>query len=260
MALKILQPTSIYPIVLNLEEDIQVLIQKANRGSYLAIPAHCYLVVIEIVENPVYVQLFTTDKEQLSDIFPQRGLQIQLLLPHEWASSNDFLVKTMITSAWMTQSIKLKEAVMLFVNKAAEFQQHRLAFFGAFYSLLSEIKNSIQVADALIPNDEEKVKEAAQYLANDFANHPPTVEELALKASMSLSKFKTLFKQIYGESPYQYHQRAKLAYAAELLTTGRYTVSQVSYKVGYSHSIKFIKIFEKYYGTTPGKYKQIINQ
>ena len=103
--------------------------------------------------------------------------------------------------------------------------------------------------------EQEKLQIIEQLLVENFTNRPPSIESMATMIGMSVSKLKLLFKDFYGVSIYQFHQRAKLNYAANLLKTRRYTVSQVAYKVGYSNSIKFIKIFDKHFGTTPGRFK-----
>jgi YesN/AraC family two-component response regulator len=47
----------------------------------------------------------------------------------------------------------------------------------------------------------------------------------------------------------------KMGYAAHLLKQG-ITDSYASEAIGYSNSIKFNKIFQKYFGTTPYEYKK----
>lgn len=259
MATKLISFTNTFPISLTLDEGIQIQIGKANRVNFIKPISNEYLIFIELAEdissNITYVQLLTSNTVKISDIFPQRGIQIQIILFQNWIFRNDFLGNNTISKFWISQSAKLKDNIQSLIGKAAGYQNDKLAFVVALYSLLNELKNANHLAEELPDSDQDKIHEVTKLLSSNFAVHPPTASDLALKVGISVSKLKTLFKKIHGESLYQYHQRAKLSYAADLLRTQRYTVSQVSYKVGYSHPIKFIKIFEKYYGTTPGKYK-----
>ena len=76
-------------------------------------------------------------------------------------------------------------------------------------------------------------------------------EQLAKMANISLAKFKRIFKQVYGTSPYQYHIAYKLNVALEMLKTREYSVSEVGYAVGYQNLGHFSKAFHKYHQVLP---------
>lgn len=94
-----------------------------------------------------------------------------------------------------------------------------------------------------------------KYIIKGIENIPPTTEEIAEEAGLSLSQFKVLFKKQYGKPFYQIYIEHKMAYAAKLLKEG-YTSVVVSERIGYIHPIKFNKMFQKYYGMTPYKYQK----
>lgn len=79
----------------------------------------------------------------------------------------------------------------------------------------------------------------------------PSNENLAKLAGMSLSKFKRLFKQVFGKSPYQYYLAFKMDKAMELLVEKEYSVSDVGYFIGYSNLSQFSKAFKKYHKVLP---------
>lgn len=261
MVLKSLPPSNSSPNVLLLDEGIRIHIQKANRVTAPVVFDKEYFILIEAEENAplnatVYVQVLTVDTMEYSNVFPRRGIRILIGLPETWVLKYDFLKDTPMRDTLVSRSVELSDAIHLFLNKAADFPKDKLAFYGSFYSLLIELKNNLYQSEQLPVNDREKVMEVAKLLSSNFSATQPTVSELAQQVGFSPSKLKILFRKNYGESPYQFHQRAKLAYAAELLRTQRYTISQVSYKIGYSHSIKFISIFKKHFGITPGEFKK----
>jgi AraC-like DNA-binding protein len=83
----------------------------------------------------------------------------------------------------------------------------------------------------------------------------PTIEEVAKEVGWNPALFKSRFKSYYGKPFYQAYIEQKMKYAAELLTEGWKAV-EVSEKVGYSQPIKFNKMFQKYFGITPHKFKR----
>jgi AraC-like DNA-binding protein len=87
-------------------------------------------------------------------------------------------------------------------------------------------------------------------------NQPmPTIEQLAAQATMSPTKFRELFKKMYGSSIYQYHLVARLTLGKELLMENEYTITQISYKVGFAHPPAFIKAFRIHFQTLPSTFR-----
>ena len=82
----------------------------------------------------------------------------------------------------------------------------------------------------------------------------PDVTEVAHSLGLKPPIFKNSFKEIYGKPFYQYYLERKMKLAANLLKTGM-RASTVSKQIGYSHPIKFSKMFQKHFGLTPKKYQ-----
>lgn len=98
-----------------------------------------------------------------------------------------------------------------------------------------------------------KVKE--QMLAQ--LETPPVIKELAVGASMSSSKLKRLFKQIFGNSIFNYYQEARMKEAALLLKEGKRSVSDVGYQLGFTNLSHFSRVFEAHVGMKPKKYSTL---
>lgn len=94
-----------------------------------------------------------------------------------------------------------------------------------------------------------------KYIIKGVEKVPPGSEEIAEEIGLSLSQFKALFKKRYGKPFYQIYIEHKMAHAAKLLREGCTSVV-VSERIGYVHPIKFNKMFQKYYGTTPYQYQK----
>jgi len=79
-----------------------------------------------------------------------------------------------------------------------------------------------------------------------------------LSSEMGWSKSHTYRKvrSITGISVNQYIKETRLQEAAKLILNSNNTASEISYKVGFSSPSYFNKCFSKYYGVTPGGYKE----
>mgnify|MGYP001942453495 CR=1 FL=1 len=86
----------------------------------------------------------------------------------------------------------------------------------------------------------------------------PHIEEICEDTGLSESQFKKSFKKIFGYSPYKHYLNYRMQRAKELLLTGRYTISEVSYMLGYENLTKFSKAFKKCLGMLPSQYIRLI--
>ncbi|EKT3958595.1 helix-turn-helix transcriptional regulator [Flavobacterium psychrophilum] len=89
-------------------------------------------------------------------------------------------------------------------------------------------------------------------------NVPPLLSNLAKQSGMSESKLKKLFKQIFGNSIFNYYQTFRMKEAARLLNEKKLTVSEVGYHLGFSNMSHFGKIFEEHIGMKPKKYSSSV--
>ena len=86
---------------------------------------------------------------------------------------------------------------------------------------------------------------------------PVTLEETAEAAGISASYLSRLFKKETGMLFVDYIQKERIEAACNMLTYSDYTAAQISEYLCFSTQSYFIKIFRKYTGTTPAKYKKI---
>ncbi len=62
---------------------------------------------------------------------------------------------------------------------------------------------------------------------------------------------------ITGRTPVEYIREMRMSRAAELLSQGKFSVSEVMYTVGFSNSSYFSKCISKEYGMTPTDYMKV---
>lgn len=83
---------------------------------------------------------------------------------------------------------------------------------------------------------------------------PPQLAQLAQLAGMSASKLTDLFRQVFGDSIYDYYQKARMAEAGRLLRQAGYSVSETGHQLGFSNLSHFGRLFEKHYGIKPKRF------
>ena len=81
-----------------------------------------------------------------------------------------------------------------------------------------------------------------------------SVDVLASKLSMSRMQLYRKLKAILNQSPVEVIRSYRLQRAAQLLRSGQYNVSEVTYKVGYLDQRSFRKQFKKEFNMSPSAY------
>lgn len=129
------------------------------------------------------------------------------------------------------------------------------------YELLSLYFSKTEETDTqrcpfLVDEDNvQKIRKAKDLVISNMTD-PPGLEELADAVGLSLKKLKTGFKQVYGDSVFNFLLDYKLQYARKLLDTQDFMIHEVGQQVGYSSPSHFIEAFRKKFGITPKKYVQ----
>lgn len=114
---------------------------------------------------------------------------------------------------------------------------------------LRENKNYRAINNA----DAEKLMMVRNEVLSDLSA-PPVLHELAQIATMSETKLKQLFKQTFGDTIYNYFQKARMEEAVFLLKHAGRSVSETGYELGFTNLSHFSRLFKKYYGITPKKF------
>lgn len=81
--------------------------------------------------------------------------------------------------------------------------------------------------------------------------HPWTLNELTELAGLSDEHLRRLCLSEYGHSPMAHVTQLRMQHAASLLPSGRYTVAEVAYRVGYENPFAFSTAFRRTQGASP---------
>ena len=80
-------------------------------------------------------------------------------------------------------------------------------------------------------------------------------EELSEVANLSRSQFQVKFRRQVGMSPAEYVTHRKIERAVKLLSSGRFSVTDVAFRLGFSSSQYFATVFKKYTNKHPRDYR-----
>jgi len=163
------------------------------------------------------------------DTTPQMAIVLNQILNFEVHSS----IKTLYVKG------KIYELLSLYFNKNEDSENEKCPF------LIDE-------------HYVAKIRKAKDIVIDRMAE-PPTLQELSSEIGLPLKKLKEGFKQIYGDTVFNFLFHYKMEEARRLLETNTYNVNEVGLQVGYSTSSHFIAAFKKKFGITPKKYVQSVN-
>jgi len=101
--------------------------------------------------------------------------------------------------------------------------------------------------------DNDFLDRITEITEENLSNDRFGVSELARKIGMSRSNLLRKVKKNTKLSVSQFIRKVRLENAKKMLRETSFTVSEISYKVGFSSSSYFVKCFHEYYGYSPGK-------
>lgn len=129
-------------------------------------------------------------------------------------------------------------------------------------TLLSQIIFSIKnntciLSNSLSPKQQRdmlRMKQMLQYIQTHYMEEID-IEEIAQSALISVSECLRCFKNTIHTTPIQYTIEYRLKKAAELLSATDFTVTEIGTQCGFVDMSYFSRMFKKFYGCTPKKYR-----
>lgn len=79
---------------------------------------------------------------------------------------------------------------------------------------------------------------------------------LAVNNHYSYDRFRHLFAEHFGKSPYAYLTEQRITHAKRLLKNSNSSITDIAFDCGFNSSSQFTNIFKKYMGVTPKEYKK----
>ena len=131
-------------------------------------------------------------------------------------------------------------------TKAGQYQAAAL-----LHALLCQILQHARKAQPRLTDD---IAGARDYILSHL-EEPLSLEDLAARSLLSLSRFKQKFKDQVGTAPRNYINFHKIERAKQLLLEGR-SATDTAMELGYSGSDYFSVIFRRYTSLSPSQYKK----
>lgn len=102
--------------------------------------------------------------------------------------------------------------------------------------------------------DTELLKKIESTIRDNLTNPEFSIGMLCQGLGMSRSCLLVKIKKLTGDSIIGYIKSIRLKLAVELIRTGRYTIKEVAYKVGFNDSHYFSRAFKNQFGLAPSYY------
>lgn len=100
----------------------------------------------------------------------------------------------------------------------------------------------------------ERVHAAAEILRQTITD-PPSLAELARRVSLSESKLKTGFHQVFGTTAFGYLRQQRMQLASQMLISGGHSILDAAHVVGISNPSHFAALFKQQFGVNPKQYQ-----
>jgi len=110
-----------------------------------------------------------------------------------------------------------------------------------------------------VSQDEVFIAKLLEFMDKNIENSELTVDEMVSEMAMGRTVFFNKLKSLTGLAPIEFIRELRIKRAAQLLKSGDFNVSQITYMIGMSDSRYFSKCFKKVYGVTPSEYKKSLN-
>ncbi|UQZ82595.1 HTH-type transcriptional regulator YesS [Paenibacillus konkukensis] len=96
----------------------------------------------------------------------------------------------------------------------------------------------------------------AQYIEQHYGDDSLSLTTIAEHFQLTPQYLSAFFKKQTGMNLTDYLTRVRIDEAKKLMQNKKLTFAQIANQVGYANDIGFIRVFKKYEGTTPGKYRE----
>ena len=137
-------------------------------------------------------------------------------------------------------------------SKGVERELDESEWLGDFLRLL--LKKA--AVHSFQPHENEQIHEILSYMESHFAE-PPSLRTLAETYHYSEEHIIRMLKKQVGMSPYQYWVLQKLRHSCRDLVMGQKSLLVIAQEHGYKSPGSYTKQFQKHFGMTPAKYREV---
>ena len=117
---------------------------------------------------------------------------------------------------------------------------------------------TVQPSSVVRQNYQDELFEQILSFVESKLYEPLTVADICQQFSLSRSTLQLLFKNAVNQSPKKYISDMKLERSCQMLRENKYTISEISLKLGYSSIHYFSNAFNQRYHISPSEYAKRI--
>lgn len=122
-------------------------------------------------------------------------------------------------------------------------------------------KKSIQLSESWSRIDEEFIGKVRAMIEQEIDSDKLDVASIAERMNMSHSTFYRKIKALTGLTANEYMRKIRIVNAEKLMLTGKYSISEIAFMVGFNSQTYFRQCFKEEYGMAPSDYlKNIIDR
>lgn len=141
-------------------------------------------------------------------------------------------------------------------EKALTLEINSLMTLTQVIHFIERFKNTISAFIKVSKNEKsDPVELAKQYVLENIENRI-SLPDVAKYVSISAGYLSTLFKKQYHQNFVDYINEEKSKHACKLISENKYSMYEISYKLGFENAYYFSRIFKRYIGMTPSEYQK----
>ena len=107
----------------------------------------------------------------------------------------------------------------------------------------------------VVSQDDIFIQRVMSYIEENIENSEMTIEDIALHIGFSRSAFFKKLKSLTGLAPVEFLKEVRIQRAAQLIETGEYHFSEITYMIGINDPRYFSRCFKQKFGMSPREYK-----
>ena len=119
-----------------------------------------------------------------------------------------------------------------------------------------KVENEEEEVDVMSQQDRRFLEQLTNFMERNIDNGELVVDDLVHEMAVSRSVFFKKLKSLTGLAPIEFIKEMRVKRAAQLIETGEFNMTQISYMVGINDPRYFSKCFKQRFGMTPTEYRE----
>ena len=198
------------------------------------------------------------------EILASDSLKVRIL-PSPWLGTWAILIYILIVSVIVAYALRtrrnLKQVQM--EKEQAEEDRHFLLNMVQDYQKKERVRRSVDPSadagdpsdDGLSNGDRAFLNDLVAIMKENISSPELNIDDITATLKISRAKFFYKVKKLTGETPGSFFRIFKLNRAASLLKEGKYNISEITDRTGFSSVSHFSTSFKKRYGVSPKEYR-----